>query len=704
MNGEYGYMEEGPLGKPYDLRLLRRLALYAVPYKKIISMALFLSILITLLNLALPYLSKIAIDRFILSSWYQVDLSGLKKAAGKDITQRFGAILDKNEDGSYGLISHVDLKNMDPSDLHEYRRKGIISERRFYKIRPDTEIHGFLEILEKKPLKMADGSMAVPAENLENLSTEQLAMAREKDMRGVAFVALLLLLILFISFGLGYVEYYLLELTGQNIMQDIRVQLFQRMQSQAVSFFDRHPVGRLVTRVTNDIENLNEMFKSVLVTVFKDIFILSGILIVLLYLNWRLALVCFALVPLIFGATLLFSHLARDAFRELRAKVAKINTFLQERITGMRIIQLFAREAFEMAHFTKINHENYLAGMRQIRIFAIFMPLMEVFASFAVALLIWHGGGKVIQEQLTLGSLVAFISYIRMFFRPIQDISEKYNIMQSAMASTERILEFMDHKEVIPESNNPKRPKKVNGHLHIKGVTFGYNEDRPVLHNVSFEIRPGEMVAIVGATGAGKTTVANLIDRFYDPHKGEVLLDGVDLRDWSKRDLRSHIGFVMQDVFIFSGSLLNNITLGQDTITLEAIQKAAREANAHDFIQRLPMGIHQEIGEGGSNLSAGERQLLSFARALAYNPKVLILDEATSSVDPETELLIQEAIFRMTKHRTTLVVAHRLSTIRRADRILVMHHGKIKEQGTHEELIAQQGIYYKLNKFWSVEN
>jgi ABC-type multidrug transport system fused ATPase/permease subunit len=545
---------------------------------------------------------------------------------------------------------------------------------------------------------MPDGSILVPFKNLHNLKPEEILKVRAKDLRGVAMVGIVLLLFLFTSFGLGYVQYYLLERTGQNIMQDIRLELFQRIQSQSVSFFDRHPVGSLVTRVTNDVENLNEMFKSVAVTVFKDFFILTGILAVLLYLDWRLALVCFTLIPVIFGVTLLFSYLAREVFRELRATVAKINTFLQECIPGMRVIQLLTREAFQMERFARINHENYLAGMQQIRVFAVFMPLMEAFASLVVALLIWHGGGKVISEQLTLGSLVAFIGYVRMFFRPIQDISEKYNIMQSALASAERIFGFMDQREEIPEPLNPIRSTQVKGHLQFKDVSFAYQGDHDILHNVSFQVKPGEMVAIVGATGAGKTTVVNLIERFYDPGRGQILLDDADLRDWSKSELRSHIGFVLQDVFIFSGSLVDNITLGQAEISRETIEKAVREANAHEFIHRLQDGLDQKIGEGGSTLSAGERQLLSFARALAYQPRVLILDEATSSVDPETERLIQKAIFKMTKRRTTLVVAHRLSTVRKADQILVMHHGRIRERGTHEALMARGGIYYKLNK------
>jgi ATP-binding cassette subfamily B multidrug efflux pump len=687
-------MEEGKLGKPYDVGLLRRLFRYALPYKKTIAIALCLTMLITALDLALPYLSKIVIDRYILAAWYRVNLSG---EAGKALPRALGSKLQKSKDGSQGFISNEQLKKLDPVLVHDIRKEGLLLEEPFYRISPDLEVQ-LKKARSRGGTRLEDGSLMIPTEDLKSLGPKMLLKARAKDLRGLRLVALVLMGFLFCSFWLGYGEYYLMELIGQKMMLDIRLQLFERMQSQAIRFFDRHPVGRLVTRVTNDIENLNEMFKSVASTLFKDIFILSGILLVLLYLNWKLALVCFAFLPFIFGLTLLFSTLAREAFRELRAKVAKINVFLQERITGMRIIQLFATEEFHEQSFAQINHENYLAGMKQIRIFAVFMPIMDLFSSFAVALLIWVGGGKVIGEQLSLGSLVAFISYIQMFFRPIRDISEKYNIMQSAMASTERIMEFMEHEEWIPEPEQPSRPSEVHGEIRFKGVHFEYEEGHPVLRNISFEVKPGEMVAIVGATGAGKSTVVNLIERFYDPVEGSVLLDGVDLRRWSKNDLRSHIGLVMQDVFIFTGAIRDNILLGEDGGVSGILEKSVREANAQTFIEKLPHGIHQELGEGGANLSAGERQLLSFARALAYDPKVLILDEATSSVDPETERLIQEAILTMAKKRTTLVVAHRLSTIQRADRILVMHHGVIREQGTHEELMSLGGIYCKLNR------
>jgi ATP-binding cassette subfamily B multidrug efflux pump len=700
MIGEYGYMEEGKLGKPYDLRLMRRLARYAYPYKKVVLLALVLTMLITLMDLSLPYLSKIAIDRYILATWYRVNLAALEQPAKEEIRRVLGQTLEQSEDGLNAFVPHERLKTLDPVLVHKLKSTGLLSDKGYCRVPPLPEDSPLEE--GRDVFSLQDGGRMLPFERVNAMKPDELLKVRSKDMEGLTRIGLVLLVFLVFSFGLSYGETYVLELIGQKIMQNIRLDLFERIQAQALSFFDRHPVGRLVTRVTNDVENLNEMFKSVMITVFKDIFILTGILAVLLYLNWKLALVCFVLLPFIFGLTLLFSSLARQAFRELREKVAKINAFLQERITGMRIVQLFATEEFQKKTFAEINHENYVAGMKQIRVFAVFMPVMDLFLSFAVALLIWHGGGKVVNEQLSLGSLVAFLSYIQMFFRPIRDIAEKYNIMQSAMASTERIVEFLDHQEEISEPVHPEKPERVQGHLRFDQVTFGYRKEVPVLKDVTFEVKPGEMVAVVGATGAGKTTVVNLIERFYDPLAGRVLLDGVDLRLWPKKELQRHIGLVMQDVFIFSGSLADNILLGQEQTGPETLERAITQANARSFIQKLPKGMEQEIGEEGSNLSAGERQLLSFARALAHDPKVLILDEATSSVDPETERLIQEAILTMTQKRTTLVIAHRLSTIRRADRILVMHHGRIREQGTHEELMSQRGLYYKLNRFREV--
>jgi ATP-binding cassette subfamily B multidrug efflux pump len=694
---DYGYMEEGQLGRPYNIGLLKRLIPYAMRYKKILFFALVLTLAITLFDLSIPYLPKIAIDKYILSFWYPVNQKMQSARLAEEFKEKYGHIVKRTKKTGLGFLSSSNLKQIDPADLRHYQEEGLISKERFYRISvKKSDRH---KLFTNKIAIQGEGSfLYIPVKEFKNVSCDTLLQLRHRDLTGVFLIGVFLFFLIGGSFLLNYWEYYLLEKSGQHMMQDMRMELFDRIQRQSIRFFDRNPVGRLVTRATNDIENLNEMFKSVLITVFKDIFLLSGIVVVLVYLNWRLALISFILMPFVFGLTLFFSRQAREVFREIRKNIAAINAFLQERISGIRIIQLFVQEKMQLKCLRDLNEKNYCASMRQIKIFAVFMPSMEVFSSVGIGLLLWYGGGKVVSEQLTLGSLVAFIGYIQMFFKPIRDISEKYNIMQSAMASMERIFALMDQKEIIQEPEMPKRPVKAEGHLQLKNVSFAYEKGFPVLTDVSFEIKPGQVVALVGITGSGKTTIINLIERLHEFETGEILLDGLDVREWRIEELRSHIGLVMQDVFIFAGSIAENISLGDKKIPQEVLEEVSRQANAYHYIMRLSEGFDHEVKEGGVTLSGGQRQLLALSRALAYNPTLLILDEATSSVDPETERLIQESIFTLSRRQTTLIVAHRPATIQQADRILVMHHGHIVEQGTHNELMALGNVYYRLNQ------
>jgi ATP-binding cassette, subfamily B, multidrug efflux pump len=513
----------------------------------------------------------------------------------------------------------------------------------------------------------------------------------------LASLAVLFVTALLLDFIVEYGQTLLTTYIGQRVMYDLRMQIFEHLQRLSISFFDRNPVGRLMTRVTSDVETLNELFSSGLVTVFGDVFTLLAIMGMMLIIDWRLALVTFSVIPLVWLTAMIFRRRVREAFRDIRTRLARLNAYLQERLSGMRVVQLFGREADSAARFAALNQEHLEAHLRSITIYAVFFPVVELLTAVAMALLLYYGGLRTIDGTLTVGVLAAFIQLTRRFFQPLQDLSEKFNLLQSAMASSERVFALLDQPVTVKEPATPATlPEPVRGEVRFEGVWFRYNSDGPwVLRDVSFTASPGQTVALVGHTGAGKTTVVNLLLRFYDPDRGRILIDGVDIRQLSTSGLRSLIGFVQQDLFLFTGDILHNLTLDAP-VPPQAARLAAQRVGADRFIERLPAGYGHRLGERGRSLSVGERQLLSFARALALDPKILVLDEATSSVDAEAEAQIQRAIAELMAGRTSIVVAHRLSTILHADEILVLQHGEIRERGSHRELLAREGLYQRL--------
>jgi ATP-binding cassette, subfamily B, multidrug efflux pump len=539
------------------------------------------------------------------------------------------------------------------------------------------------------------------------------------DLRGLDTIAVGFLAILLASFALEYLQTWVLQMTGQRIMFDMRTEIYEHLQRLDLQFYDRNPVGRLMTRVTTDVDVLNDLFTAGVVSIFGDIFTLVGIMIVLVVMDWRLALLAFSVLPLIVLVTQWFRTHVRESYRTVRLWIARINAFLQEHITGMATVQLFRRERLSYARFDEINRRHRDANVESIFYYAVFYPAIEVIGALAAALLIWFGGGWTMQGTLTLGSLVAFLLYSQRFFRPISDMSEKFNVLQAAMASSERIFKLLDTPVVIvsrvgglvPEAGG-QRPGEAGpsasaglrplgsglhrGHIIFDHVWFAYNGSDYVLKDVSFEVHPGERVAVVGATGAGKSTIINLLLRFYDVTRGRILIDGVDIRELPLDALRRLFSLVLQDVYLFSGTIAENIRLGNVGITDADVRRAAATVHADRFIEPMPLGYHSPVAERGATLSVGQKQLLSFARALAFDPKVLVLDEATSSVDTETEVLIRDALHVLMAGRTTIAIAHRLSTIQDMDNILVLHRGELRESGSHQELLAARGLYFKL--------
>ncbi len=654
MHIDYGYAEDDRLGKPYDVKLLRRIFPFVQPYMRWMIVSIALIIVITLVDLAVPYITKIAIDGYIVPRITTEEAD--RRGPGPDKTRLIKA------------------------DLTDPAHKDIVDRR------PD--------------LFDASGDAAfIHIEDLPALSKKEIRTLREKDLSGLGKVAALFLGVIILNFILNFIQVMLMEYAGQRIMHDLRVKLFSHTLTLSMSFFNRNPVGRLVTRATNDVQNMHELFTSVVAFLFKDVFLLAGIAIVMLSLDWKLALASFTVLPFVLFISLRFSGRARDIFRILRVKIAEINTRFSESIDGVRVLQLFLQERENHRKFKILNHEYYQAGIAQIRIFAVFMPLIEMLGSVGVAIVIFYGGRGVLSETITIGALAAFISYMRMFFRPIRDISEKYSVMQNAMASAERLFLILDRDETLPriETADPA-PADMDAvrDIEFRDVTFEYVPGEPILKNISFRLSAGETLALAGPTGSGKTTMINLLIRFYDPASGAVFINGRDMRTLDPADLRAKTALVTQDPFLFSGTIKENIFPGRDGVSQERVKAVLEAANCHTLIRRLPKGADTELSGGASAMSSGERQLISIARAFAREPEVIILDEATSYVDAETEARVQAALANLMAGRTAVIVAHRLTTARQADAILMLNKGRIIESGSHDRLMARKGFYYNL--------
>jgi len=680
-------MKEEKLYSGLDRKILSKLWQYGKPYGGKILIIFLLILVISGIEITLPLITKNVVDNYIERSYLRLIFNDRTA----EITDRYIAYRVRSDN-----VIFIPSNLLSKDEYLELQKDSFILPEKYLLIRDEQK----LDKLKQDQLKVikTDKDSFISYSEMQKISRDNIKTLRYDDLKMVKLFALLYVGLLLVSFVFNYLQVVMMAVVSERVMYDLRSNLIRHLMSLSLNFFNKNPIGRLVTRLTNDVDALREMFTDVFVYSAKDLIMIIGILMVIFRLSSHLSLIIFILVPIIVIVLYFFQKYAREAYGKVRIALAKVNSFLSEAMSGVLLIQTFNQEGRSENDFNKIGLNYYHANMHQLLIFAIFRPLIDVLSFFTLGTIIYFGGKGVLRGEISLGTLIAFISYISMFFRPIFDFSERYNILQSAMASSERIFLLFEEDDKIHSPKGPEYPEEIEGRIEFQKVSFEYKEGEKVIDKVSFIVKPNESVAFVGATGAGKTTLINLLLRFYDPTEGKILIDGINIKDMDLYYLRNYFGLVLQDVFMFAGDIKYNITLNNEIENNQMIEYA-KYVNAHNFISKLKKKYDNMVSEGGSNLSTGQRQLIAFARALAKEPKILILDEATSSIDSETEYFIQDAIKKIMKGRSSIAIAHRLSTIQDVDRIYVIHKGKIVETGNHSQLIAKRGYYNELYKY-----
>ncbi|MBN1327284.1 MAG: ABC transporter ATP-binding protein [Candidatus Cloacimonetes bacterium] len=683
----------------YDKELFRRLIAYLKPYLLLVVISFLLLMMIAAAELAMPYVTKLAVDEVITSNQNLIIFDDSNDA--EDFRERYSRVRFKQfeyEDRIYFLFSNTRMNYFAPEEIAELENQARF-EKKIALLENKESIKKLLG--DDNFLVISADQIAVQTDVMQELrdsgilSAGELRSIRSKDLHKLKIFGMIFFGIVVIQFILTYFQIYTINYAAQHAMYDLRMDLFQRLEKMPLSFFDKNPVGRLVTRITNDIRALDEMLSAGLIKLIQDILVMIGILVMMFILNWKLALVTYAILPFLIILLIVFKNKIRVVYRVVRKKIAAINATLSEDISGVKIIQIFNQYNRKKREFSRINNEYYQASLKQMRIYASFRPVIHSTRRIALALILWYGGGQIMQNLLTLGVFMAFFSYMDRFFEPIDQLSEKFNILQAAMSGAERIFDLKD-KPIEDYQLEKKTGNRFRGEIEFRNVWLRYNDHEDVLKNISFKIKSGEKVALVGHTGSGKTSIISLISGLYPFQKGEILIDGKSIRDYSLQDLRRNIGIVQQDVFLFTGTIRDNIALNNSLIEDKEIRQVSRYVNVDEFIDSLPQQYEEPVMERGATFSVGQRQLIAFARVLAYDPAIFVLDEATSNIDTETEILIQDALKKLMENRTSIIIAHRLSTIQHVDRIIVMHKGEIREEGSHQELLAKEGLYYDL--------